>query len=213
MKKLISTFLIILLIYVNINFTYSYSVKNSDPQTINYLIKYVNEKTEDIKKMQEKYDLIKDETLELRLNELENIKKILLQTKKTWEYNEYIKNIVEQLKQNNNSLKSYLKEKIKFQKEEAKNYTLLYYKKIKPVLNKIDDIVINIAAKLMKKNKINSKDKQIIAILILIKQKIEKLENLTDNSFNTVKELREYIMSNFKQITFHFRQIKNIVKQ
>ena len=213
MKKILSTFFISLFILISIPFTYSSSAEKSDTQTINYLIKYVDTKIGDLIKISKKYDLGDDETIKERIKELEDINNILLKTQKTWQYNEYIKKIVEKLKQNNNLIKIQLKEKIKEQKEEASKYTIVYYKKIKPVLVKIDDIIINIASKLMKKEKINSKDKQIIWILVLIKQKLDKLENITEESFNTIKDLREYIMSNFNQITFHFGQIKNIVRQ
>jgi hypothetical protein len=64
----------------------------------------------------------------------------------------------------------------------------------------------------MKKERLNYKDRQIVGILILIKQKLNRLETITENKWNTKKEIRDYIMSNFKQITYNFRQIKDIIK-
>jgi hypothetical protein len=64
----------------------------------------------------------------------------------------------------------------------------------------------------MIKEKINNKDRQIISLLYQIKLKLDKLGNLTNNTFNSKKDLQNYIISNFNQITFHFKQIKNIVR-
>jgi len=120
--------------------------------------------------------------------------------------------LIEQLKINNTLIKKQLKIKIAEQKKEAKKYSILYYKKIKPTIEKVDIIVINIAKKLMKKEKLNNKDRQIVGILMLIKQKLDRLETITEKKWNTKKEIRDYIMSNFKQITYNFRQIKDIIK-
>lgn len=209
MKKILSTLLIIFFLIVNINFTYWLDESN---KTVNYLIDYVNTKKNDLIKMQKKYDLQDDIEINLRLNKLKEINRILLRTSKTWEYNTYISQIVEQLKQNNNLIKENLKQKIEEKKIQAYKYKIFYYQKINPILNKIDNIVKNIAKKLMKKEKYNSKDKQIISKLVLIKNKIDNLYKLTGKNFNTKKDLREYIMYNFKQITNNFGQIKNIIK-
>jgi len=101
---------------------------------------------------------------------------------------------------------------IQKKKEESKKYSILYSKKIKPITNKINNIVINISSKLIQKERINSKDRQIISLLYQIKLKLNKLEKITTISFNTKKDLQNYIINTFKQITFHFKQIKNIVK-
>ena len=211
MKKLFLTFLVIILIWVNINFTYS-STWNNSSNTINYLIKYTDSKLSDINKIIKKYNLEQDKILIKKIKELKEIKAILIQTKKTWEYNNYINKIMVQLKENNNSLKIYIKKQIIVKKDEAKKYTILFSKKIKPILNKINDIVVNIASKLMIKEKINNKDRQIISLLYQIKLKLDKLSSLTNNTFNSKKDLQNYIISNFNQITFHFKQIKNIVR-
>ena len=213
MKKLFTLLVVVIFSIVSINFTYSFEDDDNSIHTINYLIKYVDTKTSDINKMQEKYNLNNDEEIINKLNELNEISKILLKTKKTWEYNEYISKIVLQLKNNNNALKEYLKAIIDEKKTEAEKYKVIYSKKIKPITEKINDIVINIASKLMQKEKINYKDKQIISLLYQIKQKIDKQNNLTDNTFNTKKDIQNYIISNFNQITFHFGQIKDIVKK
>jgi len=211
MKKLFLTFLVIILIWVNINFTYS-STWNNSSNTINYLIKYTDSKLSDINKIIKKYNLEQDKILIKKIEELEKVRAILVQTKKTWEYNNYINKIMVQLKENNNSLKIYIKKQIIVKKDEAKKYTILFSKKIKPILNKINDIVVNIASKLMIKEKINNKDRQIISLLYQIKLKLDKLSSLTNNTFNSKKDLQNYIISNFNQITFHFKQIKNIVR-
>jgi hypothetical protein len=121
--------------------------------------------------------------------------------------------LIEQLKINNTLIKEQLKIKIAEQKKETKKYSKLYYKKIKPTVKKMNEIVINIAKKLMKKNKLNNKDKQIVGILIPLKQKLDRLKSITKRKWNTKKEIRDYIMSNFKQIIYNFRQIKNIIKK
>ena len=208
MRKLI-TFLVLSSTILN---SIAFSYASNDTKTINYLINYVNVKSSDIEKMQKKYNLEGDEDIKQRLKKLEEVKNILTKTSKTWEYNSYIPKIVEQLKENNTKIKEQLKEKIEKKKQEADKYKLMYYKNLIPVINKINNITINIAKKLVKKENYNSKDKQIIAVLILIKQRLAELEKLSEKSFNTKKDLKEYLMSNFKQITNNFRQIKNIVK-
>jgi hypothetical protein len=64
----------------------------------------------------------------------------------------------------------------------------------------------------MKKSKLTKKDKQIVWILILIKQKLDYLEITTEKRWNSRKEIKSYIMSSFKQITYNFKQIKSITK-
>jgi uncharacterized protein YukJ len=121
--------------------------------------------------------------------------------------------LIEQLKINNTLIKEQLKTRIAKQKKETKKYSKLYYKKIKPAIKKIHKIVVNIAKKLMKKNKLNNKDRQIVGVLIPIKQKLDRLKSITKRKWNTKKEIRNYIISNFRQITYHFRQIKDIIKK
>ena len=211
MKKVLTLLFITFFMLLNINITYSNNKVNS--KKITYLIKYVNTKTNDLEKIRKKYNLENDKNISLRLKKLREIKKILIKTEKTWEYNNYIWKLIKQLKINNTLIKEQLKAKITEQKKEAKKYSILYYKKIKPAIEKINIIVINIAKKLMKKERLNYKDRQIVGILILIKQKLNRLETITENKWNTKKEIRDYIMSNFKQITYNFRQIKDIIKK
>jgi len=211
MKKVLTLLLVTFFTLLNIDITYSNNNK-VDSKKITYLIKYVNTKTNDLEKIRKKYNLESDKNISLRLKKLREIKKILIKTEKTWEYNDYIWKLIEQLKINNTLIKEQLKIKIAEQKKEAKKYSILYYKKIKPTIEKVDIIVINIAKKLMKKEKLNNKDRQIVGILMLIKQKLDRLETITEKKWNTKKEIRDYIMSNFKQITYNFRQIKDIIK-
>ena len=211
MKKVLTLLLVTFFTLLNIDITYSNNNK-VDSKKITYLIKYVNTKTNDLEKIRKKYNLESDKNISLRLKKLREIKKILIKTEKTWEYNDYIWKLIEQLKINNTLIKKQLKIKIAEQKKEAKKYSILYYKKIKPTIEKVDIIVINIAKKLMKKEKLNNKDRQIVGILMLIKQKLDRLETITEKKWNTKKEIRDYIMSNFKQITYNFRQIKDIIK-
>ena len=210
MKKLFITFFIIILIIVNINFTNSFEWNKN--QTIDYLIKYTNSKISDIEKITKTYNLEENTKLNKKIEELKDLQNILIKTKKTWKYNDYINKIIGELKKNNNSIKIYIKILIQKKKEESKKYSILYSKKIKPITNKVNNIVINIASKLMQKEKINSKDRQIIGLLYQIKLKLNKLGNITNSRFNTKKDLQNYIVSTFKQITFHFKQIKNIVR-
>lgn len=210
MKKVLTLLLITFFILLNINIIYSND--KVDSKKIIYLIKYVNTKTNDLEKIRKKYNLENDKNINLRLKKLREIKKILIKTEKTWEYNDYIWKLIEQLKINNTLIKEQLKIKIAKQKKEAKKYSILYYKKIKPVIEKIDIVVIDIAKKLMKKEKLNNKDRQIVGILILIKQKLDILKTITEKKWNTKKEIKDYIMSNFKQIIYNFRQIKDITK-
>ena len=210
MKKLFTTFFIIILIIVNINFTHSFEWNKT--QTIDYLINYTNSKISDIEKITKKYNLKDNTKLNKKIEELKDLKNILIKTKKTWKYDDYINKVIGQLKNNNNSIKAYIKILIQKKKEESKKYSILYSKKIKPITNKINNIVINISSKLIQKERINSKDRQIISLLYQIKLKLNKLEKITTISFNTKKDLQNYIINTFKQITFHFKQIKNIVK-
>jgi len=199
------------MLWININFTYSFSAKKTN-QTINYLIKYTDSKVADIEKIILKYNLKEDKILNDKIIKLKQIKKILIQTNKTWKYNTYIDKIILELKNNNNSLKLYVKKIISIKKSKIQNNKILFSKKIKPILDKINSITINIASKLIIKDKLNNKDKQIINLLYQIKLKLNKLEFLTHKNFNSKKDIQNYIISNFKQITFHFKQIKDIVK-
>lgn len=208
MKKLLTLWVILLILFSNINISYW----NNDSKTIKYLINYVNDKNSDIEKIQKKYNLEEDKEIKEKLKRLKEIKNLLLKTSKTWEYNDYISKIIEQLKNNNSQVKEIFKEKIKEKKQEVQEYRIIYKNTLDPVIKKIDGIIINIAKKLVKKEKFNYKDKQIISILTLIKQRLNELENLDKKEFNNKKDLREYIMFNFKQITNNFRQIKKIVK-
>jgi len=210
MKKILFTLFIIFSIITNINYSYSFDENNI--KTVESLINYINTKTEDLVKMQEKYDLVDDKDIKQRLNKLEEIKKILVKTSKTWEYNNYVLDLVEQLKFNNTLIKENLKIKIIEKKIEADKYKILYYQKINPVIDRINIIVKNIAKQLMKKEKLNLKDKQIIWILTLVKQRLDKLDNITNIDFKTKKDLIDYIVSNFKQVTNNFKQMKNIIK-
>jgi len=211
MKKLFMTFFLILFIWTNISFSYSFENTNN-LETVNYLIKYTDSKISDVEQIIKKYNLENDKKLKIKIQELKNIKKILTLTKKTWKYKLYINKVIKELKDNNTSLKIYIKQTLEIQKEKVNNYKIIYSLKIKPIINKINEIVIKIAWKLMIKEKINNKDKQIINLLYQIKLKLDKLDNLTKINFNTKKELQNYIISTFNQIKFHFNQIKDIVR-
>lgn len=205
------TFFLILFIWTNISFSYSFENTNN-LETVNYLIKYTDSKISDVEQIIKKYNLENDKKLKIKIQELKNIKKILTLTKKTWKYKLYINKVIKELKDNNTSLKIYIKQTLEIQKEKVNNYKIIYSLKIKPIINKINEIVIKIAWKLMIKEKINNKDKQIINLLYQIKLKLDKLDNLTKINFNTKKELQNYIISTFNQIKFHFNQIKDIVR-
>ena len=208
MKK-IFTFLIILIFVV---FNISTANSNSESKRIQTLIKYVDTKISDLEKISNKYDLNGDIDINKRLKKLKEINNILVKTKTSGEYNNYIPEIIEQLKDNNNLIKEQLKVKIEASKIEWEKYSALYLEKISPIIKKINKITVDIAKKLMKKDKLSPKDGQIVWILILVKQKLVELENITEKKWNSKKEVKDYILSNFKQITNNFRQIKNISK-
>lgn len=209
MKNILTSLMIFLFIISNI------TIVNSDfeSERIWYLIRYVDTKINDLEKISKKYNLENDKDINSRIKKLVEINNILIKTEKTWEYNRYISKLIEQLKDNNNLIKSQLKVKISNSRIEADKYSILYYKKIKPFTKKINKIIIDIARKLMTKDRLSNKDKQIVWILILIKQKLSDLENITERKWNSKKEVRDYIASSFKQITYNFKQIKNITKK
>lgn len=211
MRKIFTFLIIMFIAIVNIDFSYS-SNNNQDSKQISYLIDYINGKINDIGEISDKYNLNDDIDVQKRVQKLEEIRKILVKTKKTWEYNKYISKLIIELKNNNILIKKILKEKIIKQKDSAKKYSILYFQKIKPAIDKIESITTDIAKTLMKKDKLNSKDKQIVSILVQIRKKLDFLKELTNKNWNTKKEIKDYISTNFKQITSNFKQIKDIIK-
>jgi hypothetical protein len=81
MKKILTLIFMIFLTFLNIGITYS--DKNLDSKKIVYLIKYINTKTSDLEKIRKKYNLGNDENIELRLQKLKEIKKVLIKIEKT----------------------------------------------------------------------------------------------------------------------------------
>lgn len=212
MRKILLTFFIITLIWVNTHFTHSLWEKNNS-QTINYLIKYTDKKISDIEKISTKYDLEKNKIINKKIQELKDLKSILIKSRNTPQYEKYTGNITKKLKENNDYLKKYLKRKIENKKIEVKKYRIIYLKRIKPIINKINSIVINIAMKLKEKEQFNHKDKQIINNLYQIQNNLKNLENITNRNFNTKKDLQNYIIYQFNQVRNLFNQIKAIVKK
>ncbi len=210
-KKILIAFFVLLLVLVNIDFTYSFSNQNKT-HTINLLIKHTDSRISIIEKVLKKYDIEKSKEIKEKIKELREIRNLLIQINRTWKHKKHIKNIVEKLRINNDFFRYYIKEKIKNKRLEVRQYSIIYSKRIDPVLNKIDTIVINIASTFIQKNKISSKDKQIINLLYQIKQKTDNLKKLNQNNFNTRKELQNYIINTFNQIILNFKQIKNIVR-
>jgi hypothetical protein len=81
MKKILTLIFMIFFTFLNIGITYS--DKNLDSKKIVYLIKYINTKTSDLEKIRKKYNLGNDENIELRLQKLKEIKKVLIKIEKT----------------------------------------------------------------------------------------------------------------------------------
>jgi DNA integrity scanning protein DisA with diadenylate cyclase activity len=209
MKKILTSFLILLLIIiVNINIVSA----NYEFKKLSFLIKYVNTKIDALEKISKKYDLEEDIDIQSRISKLKEVNNILIQTKKTWKYNNYISQVVERLKENNTLIKRQLKSKIEDKKKEADIYSYLYHDKIDSHIKSLNKIVIAIATKLMEKDKLNSKDQQIVLILVLIKQKLNELNTITEKKWRNKKEIKEHIIFSFKQIINSFKQIKDITK-
>ena len=211
MKKIFNILLIFLIIWINFNYSYSFSETNSS-QTINFLIKYTNSKIYDINKIVKKYHLENDNIIKEKIKELKNINNFLQKNTNNPKNKDYIDKLIKKLKNNNNYLKQYIKKLLENKKLEAKKYSIVYFKRIKPIINKLNDIVINIAKKLMQKEKLNYKDKQIIQLLYQIKIKLDSLEKITKINFNTKEDLQQYIINKFNQIKTQFNSIKNIVQ-
>ncbi len=207
MKKLLTYILIAFFSFLFTNFT----LANFDSDKVSFLIKYVDDKISDLEKIGKKYDIENDDKFISRVRKLEEIKKILVRTKRTWEYNKYIAKITEQLKENNNLIKTELKEKINIQKNEALKYSDLYYDKVRVKIKKIDKIIIDIARKLMEKEKLSDKDKQIVWLLSLAKQKLDDIKDIKKRNWNSKNEVKQYIISSFNQIAYNFKQIRSIV--
>jgi len=210
MKKI---FIFLILIFSALNFSTIFASENN--QTINYLIKFINSKNYDLENIVQKYDLEKDSKIKQYINDYKNLKSFLEKLKKssnTKQNKIYIANTVKKLKSLNEEIKSYLKQKIIENKQKTKKYSIIYSKKLKPIIEKIDWIIQKIALKLVNKDNYSKKDKQIINILYLIKQRLNNLNSITTKTFYSRKQLNNYIISNFSQIKNHFRQIRQIAK-
>ncbi len=208
MRNILTFILILALIIPNIGLVYS----NYDWKRVSYLIKYVDSKISDIKKIVKKYSLQDDNEIKSRIRKLREIKRILTETEKSWKYKNYTQKLIEQLKENNELIKKQLKQKIEQKKIEAKKYSILYYEKIKPRIKKIDNILILIAKKLIEKDKFNKKDKKIIWVLISIKQKLEELDSITNKKWKSKEDIRLNISYNFRQMKDSFDSLKDIIR-
>jgi len=208
MKKILLTFFaFIIMIFWTYNHCFS-EWKN----TTQYIIQYVETKIDDTKQIQEKYDLKNDEKIKNYLEKLKNFEDILKKIQKTQSWKDFIPKIVNQIKNENDIIRLYLKEKIQEQKKIAHKYSLLYSQQLATIIKKINNIISKIWKTLINKENFNTKDKQIIDILYLIKLKLNNLESITKKDFYTKKQLDNYIISNFSQIKAHFRQIRQIAK-
>jgi DNA repair exonuclease SbcCD ATPase subunit len=176
------------------------------------LIKYNYTKIKDLQTIQEKYDLKNDKQINKYISDYKKLNNLLNKLKTAKNKDDFVENIITKLKKLNEEIKIYLKEKTTIQKQKAKKYAKIYEKKLKKVTKKINNIITNIAKILIKKEHYNSKDKQIINILYLIKQKLNNLENLSSKTFFSRKDLNKYILDNFNQIKAHFRQIRKIAE-
>lgn len=202
---------VITLIFIVINSTTAYSDTNTEKTK--YLIKYVSEKISDLEKIKNRYDLIKDKEINSRETRLKEINKLLEKNKKTWEYNKHIPQIITQLKENNNLIKLQLKEKIKKKEDEAEKYAKTAHWKIRKTIKKTNKIVISIARELMKKEDLNNKDKEMVWILIQIKNKLEEMDSIKKKKWDTKKDIIKHVVSWFNQVSSNFKQIRKISKE
>ncbi len=209
MKKVIYILSIIFIFMGSYNSSLSYSWEQGI--TIKYLIKYSDNKIYNLEKIIKKYNLENDKYIKSKIQELKNIKKSLEIIKYNKKY-ELINQILKKLKENNNSLKDYLKKKLKENKKKLEKYKKIYYQKIKKILLKIDYTIKVVSKEFYFNQNKTVKNKQILDLLYLIKIKLDNLKNLEQKNFYSKKEMINYIVDNFRQIQFHFRQIKNIIK-
>lgn len=219
MKKIVVTLIAVLFSTFYISYAYSSSTyEDIFEQNINsakLLEKHVVQLKKQLEWFKEKYNIEKDEKIDKTIYNLERMETglIKIQNYKVEENlaSNIIKNIVNELKNLNSDLWSYLKKIVDNNNTEVKKYREKYIKVIPPFSNNVKTIIYELATKIKSKDKLTSKDKQIIQSLKNMESYAKNLDRFSQAQFNTKAELKDYMIENISNIKLEITSIKKVI--
>lgn len=179
------------------------------------LEKYIEKLLSQLKSFKFKYNIQNDTLINNSINKLERMLVWLDKIKSNNLDNEkassLITNIVDELKSINYELKPYLKEKLEQSRQEVSDYKNKYGQKLKVFSAQLRNIISTLISRINLNKNISNSDEKIKIHLRYLENYISKLENFERVEFYSTKDLKNYMVSNIRNITNEMFEIKKIL--
>lgn len=219
MKKITITLIAVLFSLFSITHAYSsYSFEDNYEQNINsakLLEKHVTQLKNQLIWFKGKYQIQTNEKIDKTIFNLERMETWLvkIQTYTTEEElaSNIIKNIVQELKNINSDLWTYLKKYIVNNNLEVEKYKNKYINVLSNFSSKVKEIIYELAIKTKSKGKLTAKDKEIIQHLKNMESYAKNLDRFSQVQFNTKADLKDYMIENIKNIRLEILAIKKVL--
>lgn len=176
---------------------------------------YIKIYAENIQKESDKLNLSNDYTIKQAYTKLLLMKKEVQsiqdgkQTEK--QAKESIQKIITDFKSLNTHIKFY------FESIQSNRYKRLqgiqkkYHKAILEVYNAVDSVIQKLSRVLINKYELSKKQKQMVSILIELREENKRLQNFWNLHFLSEEEMKDYIKIRIKNIRTHMTEIKSLV--
>jgi len=167
--------------------------------------------------IQKKYKLENDNTINKSIKDLWEIIYILRKIQTTRinkdTASNVIKIVINDLKNINYKTKRYLKIYIKNLKLNLEKYKKKYNKIAKKLNSTLNKLTLSFIKYYKEKEKITSKDREVIKVVQNIYSKSIKLRNYKNKDFYSKEDMKSYLVEILKEIKQDFKKIKEISKK
>jgi len=207
-----------LFLVISFNYSYSFESKykiNSQIKNTAFLLEnHINKLNNKIYIFKNKLHIKNDKQINSWLSDIKKLKdwlKLIENDKiSNLKANILIKTIINKLKTINSQIRSYFKTKLSENKIKINKFILKYYRKIKILNEKLSNFILNKAKKLIKKEKLNNKEKKLIHHLNNLSEYNKNLINFNKKNFDTLYDLKLYLIQNLKWIIQELKIIKKL---
>jgi len=118
--------------------------------------------------------------------------------------------IVSKIKLINTRMKVFLEQEKVLTQKKIKEKQEALSKIWKQISKTLDELILSVSTKLLKKKSLSSKEKKLVESLVILRQENNKIKNFNTLEFESIRQMQNYLKTVITEIRSEFKKIRSI---